>query len=99
MEFSPNGRWFVTTTPTSPDVNNGQATLFLHDVERNQTRTFMLQADYSPISMLYDWSVDGRWLAISAEDNVLDLVAPDFDYQRFLPHDFGVCTSIAWISP
>jgi hypothetical protein len=49
-------------------------------------RTYQSESGY------YDWSADGQWLLI-AEDNLLRLTAPAYDYERRVTHNLGCHTS------
>jgi hypothetical protein len=47
----------------------------------------------------YDWSADGAWLAILANDRAINLVAPDYDYQQLILRPPSTCGAIAWATP
>jgi hypothetical protein len=44
---------------------------------------------------LLDWSNNGQWLLI-ADRNYLHLIAPEYEYQELVAHDFDACSHIVW---
>ncbi len=76
VEFSPDGRWLMTTA-----VDN---TVTLID-----TTTGEQQQLHSP-KVQPDWSADGQWLLTGREGYLL-LTAPDTGYQQVVLHDIPSC--------
>jgi dipeptidyl aminopeptidase/acylaminoacyl peptidase len=102
LGFSPDGRWLILVGSGNSQLSaaNDQTTLFLHDISRNQTKMLPVAAPGFPTSVVYDWSIDGRWLLIVIDDQLLGLVAPEQDYQRYLLNEAGgACAAVAWIGP
>jgi hypothetical protein len=102
LGFSPDGRYLVMTgsepqAPSSANVDN--AILLLYDLVEDRTIPFVSRLPFFLPSVGYDWSEDGRWLAIVHDDNLVGLVEPREGRVRLLPHNFGACTSIAWLMP
>jgi hypothetical protein len=48
---------------------------------------------------LYDWSANGQWLAMLADDNKIALTIPGTDYYQIIQHEHGNCVSVVWINP
>jgi hypothetical protein len=99
LGFSPDGRYLVLTgqdrnTTTAGDSN---AMLLLHEIDANRTIPLMTRLPFFLPSVVYDWTEDGRWLAIAMEDNLIGLIAPDERFSQLLPHGYGACTSVAWL--
>ncbi|HUM67420.1 MAG TPA: hypothetical protein PLK31_01070 [Chloroflexota bacterium] len=98
--FSPDGRYLIATGAPEDSFFAPQNVLvyFLHDIAANTTETYMAGA-YAPIpAFTFDWSADGRWLAQVMNNGVINLVAPDYDYQTLIVHDNGNCSSLAWVN-
>lgn len=99
LSFSPDGRYLVMTgqdrRATMPDDNSG--VLLLHDIAENRTIPFLTRLPFFLPSVVYDWSDDGRRLAMALEDNLVGLVAPDERAVRLIAHGYGSCTSVAWL--
>lgn len=73
--------------------------LYLYDVASGQTRVLTLNYPIYPAPFpFYDWSADGNWLLL-VDNGFLRLVAPDYDYERIITHDFVACRYPAWIDP
>jgi hypothetical protein len=76
VEFSPDGRWLMTTAVDS--------TVTLID-----TTTGEQQQLHSP-KVQPDWSADGQWLLTGREGYLL-LTTPDTGYQQVVLHDIPSC--------
>ena len=100
LSFSPDGRYLVLTGQDRERRRNGNenGVMLLHDIEANRTAPFLTRLPFFLPSVVYDWTEDGRWLAMVLDDNLVGLVAPDSRDVRLLPHTFGVCTSLAWVA-
>lgn len=101
LGFSPDGRYLVMVgqdrRATIPDNNSG--VLLVHDFAENRTIPFLARLPFFLPSVIYDWNADGRWLAVSMADGLVGLIAPDSDYVKLLPHEYGACNSVAWLHP
>ncbi len=73
--------------------------LYLYDVAGGETQMFTLNYPTYPSPFpFYDWSADGNWLLL-VDNGFLRLVAPDYDYERIITHEFAACRYPAWIDP
>ena len=104
LSFSPDGRYLLLTGETrgaSPGDNyTGTSlgtTLLLHDISSNRTIPFLTRSPFFLASTTHDWSADGRWLAVSMDDNLIGLIAPEEEYFELLPHSYGACSAVAWL--
>lgn len=99
--FSPDGRYLIATGAPEDSIFAPQNVLvyFLHDIAANTTETYLAGAYTSIPAFTFDWSADGRWLAQIMNNGVINLVAPDYDYQTLIVHDNGNCSSLAWVNP
>lgn len=101
LGFSPDGRYLVMTgqdnRATTAGDNSGL--MLLHDIAQNQTTPLLTRLPYFLPSVVYDWSVDGRLLALALDDNLIGVVEPDAGLVEVLPHNSGACTSVAWLQP
>lgn len=99
LSFSPDGRYLVLTGQDRNTVtaNDDNAVILVHDIAENQTVPLMTRLPFFLPSVVYDWTEDSRWLAVAMEDNLVGLVAPDEAYVQLLPHNYGACTSVAWV--
>jgi len=97
LGFSPNGRWLVLTGYQDEEAG-GSNTFIVHDIENNETQTYKSNLDGFMLSPLYDWSADGEWLLFLMNDQVLSMVAPEYNYQMVQVHEHGYCTSMAWVN-
>ncbi len=90
LQFSPDGKWLQIIGINRAPGAAGE--LLLHDVETSETiRLSLLDVPYG-----IAWSDDGNWLA-KADGDWLTLVAPEYDYQRVIVHDFGPCGPAGWV--
>lgn len=100
VTFSPDGRWLIvndwqeTIEGTVVNFNS----LLLFDLRDSQSKTYV--TIFPPIfpTSLHDWSADGHWLAMIADDDKIALALPDSDFYQIIQHPFGPCTSVAWIN-
>ncbi len=94
--FSPDGRWLLMD---DLDRTRSMWSIHVYDVNGGdaKTFTFALPANSSYAFPTYEWSADGRWLAILS-DGILHLVAPDHDYQHSALPDSPGCIFAAWVN-
>ncbi|MCP4362005.1 MAG: hypothetical protein GY796_28675 [Chloroflexi bacterium] len=98
--FSPDGRYFIISGqrennfPGPGDVH----IFYLHDIEKNETQTFMAGDTTFFPAYPFDWSADGKWLALILNNGTINLIAPAYDYQELVLHEMGQCSSIAWVN-
>jgi hypothetical protein len=101
LSFSPDGRYLVMTgqdrRATPPDDNSG--VLLVHNIAENRTFPFLTRLPFFLPSVVYDWSADGRWLAVALEDKLVGLIAPDERHVSLIAHNYDGCTSVAWLQP
>ena len=99
LSFSPDGHYLVMTGQDRNGVSPGEssAVLLVHNIAENTTIPLMSRLPFFLPSVMYDWTEDGRWLAIIMEDNLIGLVAPDEGYTHLLPRTTGECSSVAWL--
>jgi hypothetical protein len=91
---SPDGRWLMVSELTGYD--SATRTFLLHDLHLNQTEIISEGDPVFPAQFpSYDWSDDGRWLVITG-DGFFRLIAPEYDYEQLVPHDFDYCTFTRW---
>lgn len=95
LSFSPDGRWLLIT---SVDAESGEPVVYLHDIFRNETEQFPGRTLSSAPLMTYDWSADGRWLAILTDSEAVILVAPAYGYKTVRFHGRQACHSVAWLN-
>ncbi len=95
--FSPNGRWLVLTGFEDKELVDNN-TIIVHDIETNETQTYISDLDGFLLSALFDWSADGNWLLFLLNDQVISMVAPEYEYQMVKVYEQGHCTSLAWIN-
>lgn len=96
FSLSPDGRWLVFSDLTG--VYKNSWIFYLHNMEKQETKTLRTAFPAYPARYpYYDWSADGRWLAVQ-DDGFMRLVAPDVDFQRLVPHEFDACYYTAWVN-
>ena len=83
-------RWSTT-------AGDNSAIMLLHNIAENHTIPVVTRLPFFLPSVVYDWTEDGRWLAVAMEDGLVGLIAPDEGYVKLLPHGYGACTSVAWV--
>jgi hypothetical protein len=100
LDFSPDGHWLMVSS-AEHEGDSDFWVLHLHDINKNQTKTFRSDVTHFERSGLiwtgYDWSRDGEWL-IKINEGALDLIAPAHDYVQKIRHDFPSprCQIVAW---
>ena len=62
---------------------------YLHDITRNRTETFIAGSSSFNASYTFDWSLNGKWLAMSMNNGTINLIAPEYDFQHIIRHEFG----------
>lgn len=99
LGFSPDGRYLVMTgqddRPVSASDNSG--ILLLHDIAANRTIPFQTRLPFFLPSVVYDWSNDSRLLAVALDDNLVGVIDLETNAVEVLPHNYGACTSVAWL--
>ncbi len=105
LGFSPDGRFLVATGAMRQSLAPGEDTsspfgaLHLYDLESGEHQTILTNTEFFFPSFMFDWSLDGNWLAFARDNNVITFLAPAHDYQTMIVHEQGTCTSLAWINP
>ena len=99
FSFSPDGRFIVMSGNVQGDSNFMGIfyAILLHDIEANETEVVETGLNTFAPAFTFDWSKDGNWLMYVYGNDFLWLVAPEYDYQELIRHDFGGCTSAAWV--
>ncbi len=95
FRVSPDGRWLLVTLLANPSPSTW--TFALYDLQEQES--LAVSAYYPPYPSqfpFYDWTPDGRWLAI-VEDGFLRLIAPAHGYQKLVTHGEGDCLYVAWV--
>ncbi len=100
FSFSPDGRFLVLSGQIESERNNAtvSSAIFVHDIVANESKIFEMGVNPLFSASLSDWSADGRWLTSVYGNGFLWLYAPEYEYQLLLEHDFGDCTSLAWVN-
>jgi hypothetical protein len=104
LGFSPDGRFLITTDGWLQESIYDDnifpfGRLYIYDFETAEDQTILTNNNAYFPAFIFDWSADGNWLAISRSRNVIDLIAPAYNYQKTITHQAGDCTSLAWINP
>lgn len=95
FSLTSDGRWLLAVRFADPITNTWE--IYLHDIERGETRTMTLNYPAYPApAPFYDWSADHDWLVL-VDDGFLRLLAPEHDYERIITHEFAACRYPAWI--
>lgn len=99
LSFSPDGRYLVVTgrDRNLPAQSDSSGVILLHDLRTGETLPFINRLPFFLSASTFDWSSDGRWLAIAMDDNLVGLVAPEAGQAVMLPHSYGACTSVGWL--
>ena len=100
--FSPDGLWLAVH---SLGGGGSGSKFWLFDARTGEE---VLAGPAPDVPGIYDWSLDGRWLARWRGRGVVELIAPDSgpdgeSYRRFVTAPLripsrGECTSLAWIN-
>ncbi|MCA9978396.1 MAG: hypothetical protein KC413_21700, partial [Anaerolineales bacterium] len=99
LSLSPDGHWLLMTgfaqdDPATPYVT----TLFMHDLRTGVTRSLRMGDVYNFVGgSEFDWSADGKWLAVMLGTEGFVLSVPDEDYIQFVPYTGGLCAAVSWI--
>lgn len=99
FSFSPDGRYLVVTGRDRHSAGPGDdsGVLYLHDIAENATVPFAIRLPFFLSSVTYDWTDDSNWLVLALDDNLVGLVSPEADYVKPIIHNYGTCTSVAWL--
>jgi hypothetical protein len=99
LSISPDGRYILLTGQDRAAVtpNQSNAVLLIHDIAENRTIPLLTRLPFFLPSVVYDWTEDGRWLAVALEDNLIGVISPEDGAVHLLPHGYGACTSVAWL--
>lgn len=95
FRLSPDGRWLMTTLLESRSPTTWSFRLY--DLQQDRPVTVnTYYPEYPAQFPFYDWTPDGRWLAI-VEDGFLRLIAPGHDYQKLVTHEMANCLFATWV--
>lgn len=95
FSITPDGR-HLTVVRFADSVTNTWV-LYVHDIVRGETRVITMNYPVYPSPFpFYDWSADGNWLLL-VDKGFLRLIAPDYEYERIITHDFAACRYPAWV--
>jgi hypothetical protein len=91
---SPDGRWLAMTELKGQGSETW--TVLVHDLQTGISSEVSDSVPAMPGNFpLLDWSNNGQWLLI-ADRNYLHLIAPEYEYQELVAHDFDACSHIVW---
>ncbi|HSM55554.1 MAG TPA: hypothetical protein VK879_05295 [Candidatus Sulfomarinibacteraceae bacterium] len=96
FRFSPDGHWLLVTSLERLPATAWQFQLFDLHKENDQAFSVSYPAYPTPFP-IYDWTPDGRWLAI-IEEGFLRLLAPAAGHERVIPFRFENCLHAAWMA-
>lgn len=94
--ISSDGRWLAVVRFANPHTNAWEISLI--DLDTGLANT--LNTYYPPYPAQYpflDWSADNQWLVL-VDDGFLRLIAPAYDYERVVPHEYRDCSYTGWVS-
>ena len=100
LSISPDGRFLVLTGNdiNDPDRRRENVLLQVYDYAKGKTTPFLsIGADFPPFPT-YDWSADGRWLAMMLDHNLIGLYAPEEGALHLIDTSEDRCTSPSWIN-
>lgn len=89
LSNSPDNRHFLIAV-----LEQSGVAMRLYDVQQNQYRSYAVPSAWRG---RYDWSANSDWLLILEEDGVR-LVAPAYDYERRIVHDYLGCETAVWVN-
>ncbi len=101
LDFSPDGRWLIVND-WRENIGGQPISLnstHLHDLSQNQSDSFTTIIPLLFPAYLHDWSANGQWLALLANNNQIALTIPGTDHYQIIQHSYGPCASLAWINP
>ncbi len=100
LSISPDGRFLVMTgnDVDDPDRKRENMLLQVYDIQTGDNTPFLaVGADFPPFTT-YDWSADGRWLAMMLDQNLIGLYAPLEGALHLIQTTASRCTSPSWIN-
>lgn len=93
---TPDGRRLMVVRFADPVTNTW--VIYLYNIEDRETKVITLNYPIYPAPFpFYDWSADGNWLLL-VDNGFFRLLAPDYDYERSVTHDFAACRYPAWVN-
>lgn len=93
LTLAQNGRFLVV-----PTAGSDKWYVQLYNTATGNIFATTMNPSYDHPYPALDWSADEQWLVI-ADDRLLHLIAPEFDYKRTVLHNFTGCHSASWINP
>ncbi len=100
LGLSPVGRFIVLTGVAEGDPNTGDisALLQVYDLAQKEVFTFLsVSAEFPPFSS-YDWSLDGDWLALLLDNNLVGFFSPEQEQLRIVETPPGRCNTPVWVN-
>lgn len=96
FRLSPDGRWLTVTYLAQASPASWR--FLLYDLQEEQSQELTVHYPSYPSRFpYYDWTPDGRWLAI-VDDGFLRLTAPAVGHQRIIRFEHNACLYAAWIN-
>ncbi|VAW30240.1 hypothetical protein MNBD_CHLOROFLEXI01-1708 [hydrothermal vent metagenome] len=104
LGFSPDGHFLITTDSWLQESIYDDnifpfGRLYVYDFETAEHQTILTNNNAFFPAFIFDWSADGNWLAINRGRNMIDLIAPAYNYQQTVIHQAGDCALLAWVNP
>jgi hypothetical protein len=102
-DISPAGNWLLlgTRLPTGSEEPGETWLFYLHNIDEpalGLTLYYPVTTDSEwPEQQLFDWSADGRWLAVVTH-GYIRLIAPDAEYNLPLAFEDLACSAAVWIN-